>query len=217
MATLDETQLKFGQMLQLQLVRLEQTRLYAKLIGYLVNQAIIVTAPTLADQPYPILEGEALVCRAFAGRLAVGFETAVIRVTQQPFGHMYLTYPRDVASVVVRKTPRLAIQREAALLKTTEQGEVREAATVIDISMTGSCALAKPEFAAVKDSLTLLLPANKPEETEIRLTATVRSARLSQGSGSAPGCQYGMEFVNMTPEQTQALEKLIQQQLAQSL
>lgn len=219
MASLEEIQLKFGQIIQLQMVRLDQSRLYARLIGCLVNQAVLVTMPSAVDQPFPIAEGEAFVCRGFAGRIAFGFQTHVTKAVQVPFPHLFLTYPKEVESVVVRKTTRLAIQREAALLKNTEQGEVREAATVVDISSSGTCAVAKPGFAAVKDSLTLLLPATAAGEAEIRLGVIVRSARGSDSSSASNGstCQYGMEFVDLSPEQTRAIEKLIQEQLTRGL
>ncbi len=218
MATLEEIQLKFGQILQLQMVQQDQSRLYARLIGYLVDQAVVVTMPATADHSLPVDEGEALVCRGFTGRTAFGFQTRLTKAVQTPFPHLYLTYPREVESVVVRKSARLTIQRQAALLKNTEQGEQREPATVVDISASGSCATARAGFAAIKESLTLLLPARTAEEAEIRLGVIVRSARVSD-PGAAQGalCQYGMEFADLTAEQKQAIEKLLQEQLASNL
>lgn len=217
MTTLEDIQLKFGQSLQLQIVRLEQSRLHARLIGYLVDQVVLVTAPIASDRAVLVDEGEALVCRGFAGRSAFGFLTRVTKVVQAPFPHLFLVYPKEVESVLVRKAARVAIQREAVLLKNTEQGEVREPATVIDISASGSCVTAKPDFAAVKESLSLLLPA-RAGETETRINVIVRSARLSNpGTAEGGGCQYGVEFVDLNAEQTQAVEKLIQEQLVRSL
>jgi len=215
MAKLEEMPLKIGQVIQLQRTRTDQSRLPVRLVGFLTPHAVIVTMPTMGEQTVRILDDEAVVCRAFAGRVAFGFESHVLKVVSMPFPHLYLAYPREVASVVVRKTPRLAIQREAALLKSSEQGEEsRETATIVDISTTGSCAIAKPEF----DNVTLLLPATKADEVEIRLPAIVRSTRASEGaSGNGPVCQYGMEFVDLSAEQTHAVEKLIQEQLTQGL
>jgi hypothetical protein len=218
MASLEEIQLKFGQIMQLQLARPAQARLYARLIGYLPDQAVLLTMPSAAEAPFPIAEGEAFVCRGFAGRIAFGFPTRVTKIAQTPFPHLYLTYPKEVESVVVRKTTRVATQRAAVLLKNSGQGEVRESATVIDISASGTCAVAKAEFAAVKDALTLLLTPGTPEEAEVRLAVVVRSVRVSDaGAASGPTCQYGMEFVQMSPEQTRAVEKLMQEQLTRGL
>ncbi|HTW75122.1 MAG TPA: flagellar brake protein [Steroidobacteraceae bacterium] len=218
MASLEEIPLKFGQIMQLQLLRLDQSRLYARLMGYLANQAVLVTMPSTTDSVLPMAEGEAFVCRGFAGRVAFGFQTRITRVALAPFPHLFLTYPKEVESVVVRKTTRVAIQREAALLKTTEQGEVREPAIVVDISAAGTCAVAKAEFAAVKDSLTLLLPGGAADEPEIRLGVIVRSARAGDnGPANGPACQYGLEFVDLSPEQTRAVEKLMHEQLTRGL
>jgi Flagellar protein YcgR/PilZ domain len=217
MATLEEIPLKFGHLLQLQMPRLDQHRLYGKLIGYLVDQVVLVTMPGAGEQAVPVMEGDAMVCRGFAGRSAFGFQTRVLKVLQAPFPHLYLAYPKTVESVLVRKAARLAMQLEAALLKSAEQGELREPATLIDLSASGGCASAKAEFAAVKDSLTLLLPA-RADQPELRFGVVVRSARLSDPGGSqGPTCQYGMEFVDLSAEQRQAIEKLLQEQLARTL
>lgn len=218
MATLEDIQLAFGQNLQLQIVRLEQSRLHVRLIGYLADQVMLVTAPIGSDRAVLVDEGEALVCRGFAGRSAFGFLTRVTKVVHAPFPHLFLVYPKEVESVVVRKAARLPIQREAVLLKSTEQGELREPATLIDISPSGSCVTAKPEFAAVKESLSLLLPPPTAGEAEIRLAVIVRSARAGNpGTAEGGACQYGMEFAGLNAEQKQAVDKLIQEQLVHSL
>ncbi len=218
MASLEDIPLKFGQVIQLQLLRLDQSRVYARLIGYLANQAVLVTLPSNADPSFPIAEAEAFVCRGFAGRVAFGFQTRIIKVALAPFPHVYLTYPKEVESVVVRKTTRIAIQCEGALLKKTQEGETREPATVMDISASGTCVLAKTEFATVKDSLTLALPAASTGEAEIRLGVIVRSTRASDsGTTNGSACQYGMEFVDLSAEQTRAVEKLIQEHLIRGL
>jgi hypothetical protein len=210
MATLEELQPKVGQVVQLQLVHLEQPRVYAKLIGYVAEQAMVVTVPAVGDRIWPIRDGDGVVCRAFTDGVAFGFQTQALRVTQQPFPHVFLAYPQHVESVVVRKTSRVPLQREAVLLKSTEQGELREPAMLADLSVRGSCALSKPGLAAVNEPLTLLVPAVKPDEMELRLSVIVRSARVSDaGAGKQVLCHYGVEFVDPGADQVRMVEKLM--------
>jgi len=217
MATLTDIQLDFGQSLQLQIVRLDQSRLHVKLIGYLADQTLLVTAPIGSDRAVLVDEGESLVCRGFAGRSAFGFLTRVTKVVQAPFPHLFLVYPKEVESVVVRKSARVTVQREAALLKSTEQGELREPATLIDISASGCCVTAKPDFATAKESMSLLLSPGRAGEAETRLGVIVRSARFSNSGAEGAAFQYGMEFVDLNAEQKQAVEKLLQEQLSRGL
>jgi hypothetical protein len=210
-----QLQLKVGLILQLQSERFPDSRLNAKLIGYLVNEAVIVTMPTMAQGSFEFREGDRFVCRALSGRVALAFRTHVIQVTRTPFPHLYLAYPTGVETATVRKALRLPVQQQVALKKNAAASEEQEQALLVDISLLGAGAVAKAQFAAVSDALVLLLPPLQSGGAEVAIPVTVRSMRpLEEGAAAtAPQCYYGLEFGDLGNEGLRAVDRVIQEQL----
>ena len=206
-----ELQLKVGLMVQLQSERFVDSRLSAKLIGYLVNEAVIVTMPTVAQESFHVREGDRFVCRALSGRVALAFRTHVLQVARTPFPHLYLAYPKGVETATVRKALRLQVQQQVVLKKNDEQ----EQALMVDISLLGAGAVAKAQFAAVSDALALLLPPLQSGGADVAIPVTVRSIRALEESSAAtaPRCYYGLEFGELTNEGLRAVDRVIQERL----
>ena len=206
-----QLQLKVGLMLQLQPERFPDSRLSAKLIGYLVNEAVIVTMPTMAQDSFHVREGDRFVCRALSGRVALAFRTHVLQIARSPFPHLYLAYPQGVETATVRKALRLQVQQQVTL----KRNEEPQQALMVDISLLGAGAIAKAQLAGLSDALVLLLPPLQSGGADVAIPVTVRNIRpLEQSAAVAtPRCYYGLEFGDLGNEALRAVDRVIQEQL----
>lgn len=214
MTSFADLNLKTGQPMQLQHTRIAHSRLHAVLVGYLVQQSVIVTTPPMSrgKDGFEIVEGDQFVCRAFAGRHAFAFQTVVLRAVHLPYPHLHLYYPEKVEAVVIRKANRVPMKRAVSLIRDGAEGGAGAPATLLDLSLTGAGLAAASEIGAASDTLELHVPDG--EQPGARLKAIIRKVRPAE-NGSEAGAQfhYGLEFVELTPDQTRALQELIQQQL----
>jgi c-di-GMP-binding flagellar brake protein YcgR len=215
MTSFADMNLKTGQPIQLQLTRTDHTRLYSLLIGYLAERAVIVTTPavSLANDSYTVIDGDSFVCRAFAGRRAFAFQTDVLRVAQAPFPHLYLRYPNQVEAVVIRKATRVPFKRPVSVVRSGQDGETSGPAVLCDLSLTGAGIEGETELARPDERLDLVIPGCNDEQPEMRLKASVRKVRPVDGGQPVQRTHFGLEFVEPTPEQTRAVQELIQHQL----
>jgi c-di-GMP-binding flagellar brake protein YcgR len=213
--TFADLNLRTGQPMQLQHTRIAHARLHTVLIGYLAHKSVLVTAPPMnrISNDFEIVEGDQFVCRAFAGRHAFAFQTVVLRAATLPYPHLHLYYPEKVEAVIIRKANRVPMKRAVSLVKIGADGEVIEPATLLDLSLTGAGLTVSSEIAAASETVDLMVPDGE-EQPGTRFKAVIRKARPADNAGeSTPQFHYGLEFIELTPEQTRSLQELIQQQL----
>ncbi len=215
MASFADMNLRPGQPVQLQLTRTDHARFYSLLVGYLAERAVIVTTPavTLANDSYSIIDGDAFVCRAFAGRRAFAFQTDVLRVVQTPFPHLYLRYPQKVESVVVRKATRVPFDRVVSILRPGGDGATAGSGRLRDLSLTGAGIESGEKLAAAGEQVELVIAGLGGERQDLRFPAAVRKQRAAEGAADAQLLHFGLEFVGLTPDQTRGLQEIIQHQL----
>jgi c-di-GMP-binding flagellar brake protein YcgR len=220
MSAFADMNLKMGQPMQLQLTRMSTARLYTQLIGFLSPHAVLVTTPKIPSSSgaFSIVDGDQFVCRAFAGRSAFAFQTDVLKAAHLPFPHLHLRYPQSVEAVVVRRASRVPIHRPVSLINGAAQGEAMQAASLLDVSLTGAGLASLAGIAATSDAVELLIPAVEEQQPELRLKAVVRKVRSADsgaenGAEAKPQAHYGLEFIDLTPEHTRSIQELIQQQL----
>ena len=220
MSAFADMNLKMGQPMQLQLTRMSTARLYSQLIGFLSPRAVLVTTPKIPSSSgaFAIVDGDQFVCRAFAGRSAFAFQTDVLKSAHLPFPHLHLRYPQSVEAVVVRRASRVPMERPVSLINGAAEGEATQAASLLDLSLTGAGLASTAGLAAASDAVELLIPAVEEQQPELRLKAVVRKVRgadnsAEHGGDAKPQAHYGLEFVDLTPEHTRCIQNLIQQQL----
>ncbi|MFT3904801.1 MAG: flagellar brake protein [Steroidobacteraceae bacterium] len=217
MVSFAEANLKPGQPIQLQLQCTDRARLYTSLIGYLNDHAILVTTPglSLANDAYAMLEGDQFVCRTFSGRRAFAFQTSVLRVATAPFPHLYLSYPQQVEAVVIRKATRVPCRGEVSISKPGCEGTNAFVATLCDLSLTGAGVQGGPDLAKQSDGVELTLPGASGQELKIK--ATVRAVRAAEDGKDPRRCHFGLEFVDLSPDQTSGLLEIVQQRLLEEV
>jgi c-di-GMP-binding flagellar brake protein YcgR len=204
--------LAIAQTVQLQSVRYGQIRLYSKLVGYVDKHSIVITAPLLIGGLQSIIEGDQFICRAFSGKYAFAFRTHVLRLAQAPFPHLFLAYPKLVEKAVVRKATRVSVELKGAFKKASEQGEAIAEAAYNDLSLSGAAAICATGTAEVGEKLTVVIASDGSEDaTEFQCQALVKNLRAADhGEGQ---CQYGLEFLDLTAEQSRVLMGIVQRHL----
>lgn len=189
---LDQVKLLIGDVVQLQSLA-DDTRYYVTLVGYLKGECVIVTAPTVEGRLAMVKEGQAFVVRFFVGKSAYAFSSNVRRVTNLPFPHLHIGYPKEVRSLVVRRSARIKVNIIAAA--TTEAGR-NIACMVRDISTGGALVAARERIGESGDSFRLKL--NVPIDNEphiLDLPCHVRSVNDNvQSAGDALTVQHGVSF-----------------------
>jgi c-di-GMP-binding flagellar brake protein YcgR len=212
MSSFADMNLKMGQPMQLQLTRMSTSRLHTQLIGSLSPRAVIVTTPKIpsSSNAFSIVDGDQFVCRAFAGRSAFAFQTDVLKAAHLPFPHLHLRYPQSVEAVVVRRASRVPMERAVSLINGAAEGDGTQAASLLDLSLTGAGLACSAGIAAPADAVELLIPAVDEQHPELRIKAVVRKVRAADAT---PQSHYGLEFIDLTPEHTRYIQDLIQNQL----
>jgi c-di-GMP-binding flagellar brake protein YcgR len=220
MSSFAEMNLKMGQPMQLQLMRMSTARLYTQLIGFLSPRAVLVTTPRIPSSSgaFSIVDGDQFVCRAFAGRSAFAFQTDVLKTAHLPFPHLHLRYPQSVEAVVVRRASRVPVQRPVSVINGAAGTDAAQPASLLDLSLTGAGLSSAAGIAAASDAVELLIPGVEEQQPELRLKAVVRKVRGAEngaevGADAKPQAHYGLEFIDLTPEHTRCIQELIQQQL----
>ncbi|MDP1924970.1 MAG: flagellar brake protein, partial [Thiobacillus sp.] len=93
--TLDQIKLAIGDAIQLQFQSdVEPSRSFVTLIGYLEGQSVVVTTPIINGSMMLVREGQDFVVRLFSGKSAYAFTTSAKRVTNTPYPHLHLAYPK---------------------------------------------------------------------------------------------------------------------------
>jgi hypothetical protein len=95
-----------GETLYLQLLDNQAVRYTARLIGFVKNKTVFVTAPSVDGKFEFVRDGQTFVVRAFSGKKAYAFATAAEKSVHAPHPYLYLAYPKEVRCTVVRRGVR---------------------------------------------------------------------------------------------------------------
>jgi c-di-GMP-binding flagellar brake protein YcgR len=212
--SLDEIHLQIGDTLQLQsLTAGEEDRHYVRLIGLLKGGSVIVTTPTANGMVLLIREGRAFLVRFFSGKSAYAFTTHVVKSVGVPYPHLHLTYPNTVKGQVVRRNARADVKIIAVV--NTARDAAPQAVTLSNISIGGTQVVSKRPIAELGERITVKFRVFVREiERVLIVDAMVRSAaRETDTAGALIRVLYGVEFVDLRPDDLLALTAFVYQSL----
>lgn len=201
---LDQVKLNIGDSIQLQVQsETDNSRYYVTLVGYLAGESFIVTTPTLDGSILLMREGQSFVVRLFSGKSAYAFTALIKKVTNAPFPHLHLSYPREVRGIVVRSSVRAQAN---IICSATVEGGTAVACVARDISMGGALLAAREQIGSTGEKLTLKLRVIVSEvEHLLNLPCQIRSVNIAMISGdNVPSIQHGVSF-----EEPSAQDKLV--------
>lgn len=211
--SLDQIKLNIGDTLQLQFQsEVETSRCVVTLIGYLVDQGVIVTTPVLNGSIMMIREGQIFVVRLFSGKTAYAFTAEANKITSIPFPHMHLSYPKEVRGLVVRGSSRA---RANIICHASLEDGSGFACVARDISIGGALIEAKDKIGEVgsKLSLSLRVRVNDAEHM-LALNCMIRSVNPTRPTtDGTPPILHGLSFENVSSQDTLVISTLLYQNM----
>lgn len=211
--SLDQIKLNIGDSIQLQFQSdLEQSRCVVTLIGYLKGQSVIVTTPIINGTMMLVREGQDFVIRLFSGKSAYAFTTMAKRVTNTPYPHLHLAYPKEVRGMVVRGSSRGRIN---IICHATVEGGRGYACFARDISIGGALIAASEKMGEVGNQLTLKFRVKvKDAEHTLALNCKIRSVNASRPTvDEKPAILHGLSFEEVTSQDTLVISTLLYQNM----
>jgi c-di-GMP-binding flagellar brake protein YcgR len=209
--SLDQIKLSIGDSIQLQFQSgLEQIRSFVTLIGYLEGQSVIVTTPIINGSMMLVREGQDFVIRLFSGKSAYAFTSMARRVTNTPYPHIHLSYPKEVRGMVVRGSSR---GRANIICHATTESGKGYACIARDISIGGALIASGEKIGGVGDTLTLKLRLKVNDaEHLLALNCTIRSVNASRPTvDETPTMLHGLSFEDVTSQDTLVISTLLYQ------
>jgi hypothetical protein len=210
---LEQVKLNIGDSLQLQFQsESEHSRCIVTLIGYLAYQGVIVSTPVLNGNIMLIREGQIFVVRLFSGKSAYTFTATTMRVTNLPYPHLHLSYPKEVRGLVVRGSSRS--RANIICHASTAQGS-GYACVARDISVGGALIAVREKVGEVGEKLSLKLRVKVNEvEHVLELACQIRSVNSSRpAENEAPTILHGLSFENMSSHDSLVISALLYQNL----
>jgi c-di-GMP-binding flagellar brake protein YcgR len=190
-----------GLPLLLQIPMIEQ-RVHIYVIGWQTELFLLTNLPYQNERPIRLATDENCIIRFLKGDDAYGFQTSVVSVQFFPAPLIFFKYPTLVDKMPFRKSKRFNLSIQAKILnpQTVQKCDV----TVIDISATG-CKLSlikRPEESFDVGSR-FYLTFNILEKS-IEADCILRNARQTDDN-----LMLGMEFVNISPANSEAISAFI--------
>jgi hypothetical protein len=210
MVGMDEVRWNIGEPLSLQPHDNPTLRYTVRLVGFVKNKTVMVTAPMLDGKFGFIRDGQTFTVRSFSGKKAHVFMAAAVKSVHSPFPYLHLSYPQEVRATVIRKGSRAAVKLIAAV---SLGHPVRIAATkLIDLSVAGaSCVSGQPFGAKGEQGLLKFKLLVADHSAVLNLKAVLRSVALSD---SGDVWNHGFEFLDVAVEQRMMLSAFVHQTLA---
>lgn len=209
--------LKVGDRLQAQPPsKISTERCFVRLIGYMPDLSMMITAPTTVNNArMQLMESDHLVMRVFSNQNAFGFASEVLRVCKLPYSYLHISFPKEIHGTVVRKSARV-LTKIFAKVRPERAGDSELTGVISNLSATGAMMDGSRDVAEKGDSIRLSFRLKLHNiEMDMSLNAVVRTifedGKLKQSGTSLT--HYGMEFVDLQPNDQMLLQSMVYQQM----
>lgn len=208
---MDELRWRVGETLYLQAHDNPSIRYTVRLIGFVRNQSVLVTAPTLDGKFGFIQNGQAFVVRSFSGKKAYAFAAAALKSVHAPYPYLHLSYPQQVRGTVIRQGSRAQVKIIAAVI--IGQPERNVATTLTDLSVGGASGTSRQAIGLKGAVGRIAFKVHAAEQDALmHLKVALRSVMPTE-SGDA--YNHGFEFLEMTVNERLILTAFVHQTLAE--
>jgi c-di-GMP-binding flagellar brake protein YcgR len=211
--------LQVGETLQIQFMD-DETRgqFYVKVVGFLPERSVIVTAPEKDGQALRVRDGRAVLARSFSGEQARGFTCVVLSSATQPYAHLHLSYPTKIETMLERQSSRVRSALAVGVRMPDMAADARDIPAVIrDLSITGAQLLAASSVGASGERVIIKarLPVAKIGDQAVDLPAVVRNAVEESGvHDSLWRFRCGVEFDAVDAQTTLVLRAYLYERFA---
>ncbi len=127
MHNLDELGLQIGSPIQIQLLDDESKRYSVQLIGFVRNEALILSASKTADTDLGIIlkDTQPLILRFVTAKGAVAFRSHIIKKHLAPYPHIHVAIPEEVESVSIANKQILSTKKPVTFINDDESSRPR--------------------------------------------------------------------------------------------
>ena len=218
-AAATDLNLQVGETLQIQFMD-DETRgqFYVKVVGFLPERSVIVTAPEKGGQAMAVRDGRAVLARSFSGEHARGFTCMVLRAQSQPYPYLHLSYPTKIETMLERQSSRVRSALAVGVRMPGMDEEARDIPAVIrDLSITGAQLLASAPVGQAGDRIVVKarLPIAKIGDQPVDLPALIRNATEESGvHDSLWRFRCGIEFDSLDAQTTLVLRAYLYERFA---
>lgn len=210
MLDLDGVRWHVGEAFYLQVQDNPAVRYTVKLIGFVKNKSILVTAPLIDGKVTLVRDGQTFIVRAFPGKKAYAFSSSALKSVFSPHPYLHLSYPKIVRCTTIRKNSRANVKIIASVTL-GEPGETA-AATLSDLSMGGTSGIIKKPLGKKNDTGVIKFKVNVVGSDEfLTLKIILRSVTPTDNSQEF---RHGFEFVDVPPQSNLILSAFVHQTLA---
>ncbi|MFZ6766084.1 flagellar brake protein [Undibacterium sp. Di26W] len=208
---LDSVRWNVGETLYLQVHDSAATRYTVKLIGFVKNMSILITAPTIDGKAVIIRDGQTFIVRAFPGKRAYAFTASAIKSVYTPHAYLHLTYPKQVRCSTIRQGSRASVKIIASV--TIGDPEQTAATTLGDLSMGGASGVIKKALGKKGDSGVIKFKVSAAGNDEyLTLNFVLRSQAPTENGLEF---RHGFEFVDVSAQSKLILSAFVHQTLAE--
>ncbi|BBB66984.1 hypothetical protein UNDYM_2731 [Undibacterium sp. YM2] len=208
---LDSVRWNVGETLYLQVHDHTAVRYTVKLIGFVKNMSIMVTAPAIDGKAVIIRDGQTFIVRAFPGKKAYAFTASAIKSVYSPHPYLHISYPKQVRCTTIRQGSRANVKIIASV--TIGDPEQTAAATLGDLSMGGASGVMKKPVGKKGDAGVIKFKVSAAGNDEyLTLNVILRSQAQTEN-----GLEYrhGFEFVDVSAQSKLILSAFVHQTLAE--
>ncbi|MFZ6849006.1 flagellar brake protein [Undibacterium sp. RuRC25W] len=208
---LDSVRWTVGETFYLQTHDQAATRYTVKLIGFVKNKSLLLTAPFANGKSVMLREGQTFIIRAFPGKKAYAFTASLIKYVYSPHDYLHLSYPKQVRVTTIRQGARATVKIIASV--TIGNPEQTAAATLGDLSMGGTSGILKKQLGEKGDIGVIKFKVNAAGSDEfLTLKTILRSIAPTDNSAEF---RHGFEFIDVPPQARLILSAFVHQTLAE--
>jgi c-di-GMP-binding flagellar brake protein YcgR len=212
LVSMEDVRWRIGESLYLQPHDNPTLRYTVRLIGFVKNKTVMVTAPTLDGKFGFIRDGQTFVVRSFSGKKAYAFTAAAVKSVHAPYPYLHMSYPQQVRATAIRKGSRAAVKIIASV--SLGQPARTIATTLIDLSVGGASGIAKQAFGVKGEEGQIKFKLHVAEHTAfLNLKTTLRSVTLAE---SGDVYNHGFEFLEVPVDERMILSAFVHQALAEA-
>jgi c-di-GMP-binding flagellar brake protein YcgR len=213
-----DMRLRVGDRIQLQPPAAMGTERYiVRMLGYLDNVSLMVTAPVFNGMRVQVREHDKIVARVFSSQKAFGFDCTVLRVCKLPYDYLHLSFPDVVQGALVRKSPRIKTKIITSISRGdgNDSGE-KLSGVIIDLSADGAMIKSKQQLADKSHTITLSFRVHLHNmEAYLTTKAIIRNVFSDEEKDPSDPLKYhhGVQFLDLQPNDSVILQSLIYQQM----
>jgi len=152
------------------------------------------------------------------GNNVCGFESAVIKSYSAPYPHVHLRHPVDFERITVRGSRRVETELIVSV-KTTDNPDKSTSVSMLNTSATGALLQLKSGLGKLGDELNVSIELEIVNITKyLRIKAIIRNVSTPDDrDDDDPLFKYGIQFIELNPEQTLLINAYVYEQIVQQM